>query len=126
MALEIQGKVYDVFGTQQITEKFKKREFVLEVDDKGYIQYVKFQLNQDKCNIIDNYGVGDQVKVSFKLTGRPYTKKTGEKDYISNIVAWRIERADGSAPARPEENTMMASRSFELNSNEGEDDILPF
>lgn len=30
MALEVQGKLVDVFETVQITDKFKKREFVIE------------------------------------------------------------------------------------------------
>ena len=40
MALEVQGKLVDVFETVQITDKFKKREFVIETEERGYLQYV--------------------------------------------------------------------------------------
>lgn len=97
MTLEIQGKLHEVYETQQVTEKFRKREFIVELDDNGYMQYIKFQLNQDRCTLIDNHKKGDEVKVSFNLSGRAYTTKTGETGYITNLVAWRIQPL-GSAP----------------------------
>jgi single-strand DNA-binding protein len=123
MALEIAGKLHGKSEIQQITDKFKKREFILELNDNGYTQFVKFQLNQDKCNIIDNFVTGEQIKVSFNLTGRQYTKKTGETDYITNIVAWRIEKMN-SADGNDDMNTN--NKVFELRNSEGEEDILPF
>ncbi len=123
MALEIQGKLHEIFETQQITEKFRKREFVVEIDDNGYTQYVKFQLNQDKCNIIDNYAVNEQIKVNFNLSGRPYTRKTGERDYITNIVAWKIDKiGSGISP----EERMEESKNFELSQSGQDEDVLPF
>lgn len=125
MALEIQGKLLEKFETMQVTEKFKKREFVLEVDDNGYTQYVKFQLNQDKCSLIDQHALNDVIKVSFNLSGRPYTKKTGEKDYITNIVAWKIDRL-GAQNADNAVNPVAGAGSFQLNQSDSEDDNLPF
>lgn len=122
MALEVQGKLVDVFDTQQITDKFKKREFVVETEERGYQQYVKFQLNQDKCSIIDDYKLGDEIKVAFNLSGKPYTRKTGEKDYITNIVAWKIDKMTaGSSPAVNNEPPV-----FNMDSLEASADDLPF
>ncbi len=57
--------------TQQVKDSFKKREFVLTIDQTSqYPQHVTFQLTQDKTSIIDNYNVGEEVKVSFNLRGR--------------------------------------------------------
>lgn len=122
MALEIQGKLVDVFDTVQITDKFKKREFVIETEERTYLQYVKFQLNQDKCSIIDDFKLGDELKVAFNLSGKPYTRKTGEKDYITNIVAWKIDKV-GSNTA-----TITASDApvFNMDSLEASADDLPF
>jgi single-strand DNA-binding protein len=122
MALEVQGKLVDVFDTQQITDKFKKREFVVETEERGYQQYVKFQLNQDKCSIIDDYKLGDEIKVAFNLSGKPYTRKTGEKDYITNIVAWKIDKVmAGSRPVADNEPPV-----FNMDSLEASADDLPF
>ncbi len=122
MALEVQGKLVDVFDTQQITDKFKKREFVVETEERGYQQYVKFQLNQDKCSIIDEYKLGDEIKVAFNLSGKPYTRKSGEKDYITNIVAWKIDKMTaGNSPSANNEPPV-----FNMDSLEASADDLPF
>ena len=100
MSFDIQGKLYEVFEEQQISDKFRKREFVLEIPDGSYTQYVKFQLTQDKCSLLDAYKNGDEVKVTFNLTGKPFTKN-GQTMYFTNLQAWRMEPAssgfDGGA-----------------------------
>lgn len=95
MSFDIQGKLYEVFEEQQISDKFRKREFVLEIPDGSYTQYVKFQLTQDKCNLLDAYKTGDEVKVTFNLTGKPFTKN-GQTMYFTNLQAWRMEPANNS------------------------------
>ena len=92
MAYDAQGKLHEIFDEQQVSEKFKKREFVLEIPDGAYTQFIKFQLTQDKCNLLDQYNVGDEVKVAFNLSGKPFTKN-GTTMYFTNLGAWRIEPA---------------------------------
>ncbi|MEL6636930.1 MAG: DUF3127 domain-containing protein [Bacteroidota bacterium] len=101
MAFDVEGKLYKKFDTTQVTDSFKKREFVLEVEDGAYPQIVKFQLVQGNCDKIDPYNEGEQIKVTFNLRGREYTKE-GRTSYFTNLDAWRIERAgNASAPAAP-------------------------
>jgi single-strand DNA-binding protein len=95
MSFDIQGKLYEIFEEQQISDKFRKREFVLEIPDGSYTQYVKFQLTQDKCNLLDSYKNGDEVKVTFNLTGKPFTKN-GQTMYFTNLQAWRMEPASAA------------------------------
>ncbi len=101
MSLEVTGKLLLKYDTQQVTEKFKKREFILElaeeINGNIYTNYAKMQLVQTKCDIIDRYNVGDNVKVSFNIKGTKY-EKDGKVNYFSNLDAWRVEAASG-APA---------------------------
>src|SRR5688572_8568401 len=92
MAYDAQGKLHEIFDEQQVSEKFKKREFVLEIPDGAYTQFIKFQLTQDKCNLLDGFNVGDEVKVAFNLSGKPFTKN-GTTMYFTNLGAWRLEAA---------------------------------
>ena len=92
---EIQGKLEVIYDAQQISDKFKKREFVLEIQSGMYPEYPKFQLTQDKCQLLDTFEVGEMVKVSFNLRGRPY-EKNGEKTYFTNIEASRIAGRDNT------------------------------
>ncbi|GGK69316.1 DUF3127 domain-containing protein [Rufibacter glacialis] len=99
MSFDVQGRLHEIFDETQVSEKFRKREFVLEIPDGSYTQYAKFQLTQDKCGILDNYKTGDEVKVAFNLSGKPFTKN-GTTMYFTNLQAWRVEHASnaGSQP----------------------------
>ena len=97
MSFEVTGRLHEIFPEQQVTDKFRKREFVLEIDDNSYTQYIKFQATQDRCSLLDNYGKGDTVKVNFNLSGRPFTNREGQQVYFTNLVAWKLEKMSGSA-----------------------------
>lgn len=78
--------------TVQVSEKFSKREFVLNDASSMYPQDILFQLTQDKCNLLDAVNVGDQIEVSFNLRGREWTSPQGEVRYFNTLDAWRIEK----------------------------------
>lgn len=94
-SFEIEGKLLRKYDTENKTQSFQAREFVLEVQDGNYPQFVKFQLVQDRCNLLDNYQEGEQIKVHFDLRGREWQGK-----YFTNLNAWRLEKAAG-APSSP-------------------------
>ncbi len=96
MSLEVSGKLLVKYDTQQVSEKFKKREFVIElaeeINGNIYTNFAKMQLVQNKCDIIDRFKEGDQVKVSFNIKGNKW-ERDGKVNYITNLDAWRIEAA---------------------------------
>jgi len=93
---EATGAIRAIMDTQQVTDSFQKREFALEIEDGRYPQTVKFQLVQDKTQLLDEFEVGQQVRVHFNLRGREYTRKSdGATDYWTNLECWRIEKAEG-------------------------------
>ena len=53
------GKILAIMDTQQINDSFRKREFVVEVPDGNYPQAIKFQVVQDKTDMLDAFAVGD-------------------------------------------------------------------
>lgn len=96
MALEVIGKMHLIHDTQQITDTFAKREFVLEMTDHSptgmtYTNYATFQVVNNNCSLLDNFSQGEEVKVSFNLRGNRW-EKDGVVRYITNLNAWRIER----------------------------------
>ena len=91
MSFEITGKIDQIFGEQQINERFKKREFVIEKEEKGFTELLKFQLVQDKTDLIEPYNVGEIVTVHFNLKGNKW-----KDSYFVNLNAWRISRDGGS------------------------------
>lgn len=107
---------------QQVSEKFRKREFVLSDNSSQYPQHISFQLTQDKCSLIDQYNVGDEIKVHFNLRGREWTSPKNEVKYFNTLEAWRIE--GGASGASNNANNMNSvAASFSASSQE---DDLPF
>ncbi|GAA4843938.1 DUF3127 domain-containing protein [Algivirga pacifica] len=100
MSFEVRGKLEVIYPEQQISEKFKKREFVIEVQSGMYPQFIKMQLTQDRCALIDNYQVGQEIMVSFDLKGRPY-QKDGQTIYFTNIEAWRVSGVEAPSAQSP-------------------------
>ena len=97
---EATGEIRAIMDAQQVTDSFRKREFALEIDDGRYSQTVKFQLVQDKTELLDDFEVGQKVTVHFNLRGREYTRKSdGATDYWTNLECWRIEKADADDDA---------------------------
>ncbi|MBX2928939.1 MAG: DUF3127 domain-containing protein [Saprospiraceae bacterium] len=88
MSFEVAGKLIKKYDTENKTGSFQAREFVIEVDGQ-YPQFVKFQLVQDRCSLLDAYEEGETIKVHFDLRGREWQGK-----YFTNLNAWRLEKAE--------------------------------
>ena len=96
--MEAKGKIHLIFDEQLITEKFKKREFILVIaENPEYPEVVKFEFIQDKCSILDGLSVGEGVTVQFNLKGREWADKNGEVKYFNTLQAWKLEK-DNNAP----------------------------
>jgi hypothetical protein len=128
MSFEIEGKLHKVFDTEQKTESFRAREFVIETMQGSYAQFIKFQLTQDRCDMIDQYTVGQQIKVFFDLRGRQWQDK-----FFTNLQAWRIEGVGETQPApMPDQEQSVMSNDDGFGDGQGSDsgmddfDDLPF
>jgi len=92
MAFEIQGKLHKKYDIETKTASFQAREFILLIEESNYPQYIKFQLTQERCNLIDAYEEGESVKVWFDLRGREWNEK-----YFTNLNAWKLEKLSETA-----------------------------
>ncbi len=130
---KLNGIVKLVNQTVQVSEKFSKREFVVTDASSMYPQDIMFQTTQDKCALLDNIQVNDQVEVTFNLRGREWTSPQGEVKYFNSLDAWRIEKVGATTGgAMPSEgpSSMSLDNVSQVTSNamnsESEDDDLPF
>jgi len=90
MNYELKGFLAAKFNTVQITEKFQKREFVVEIKNGEYSELIKLQLINDRCDLIDPYTEGQEITVHFNIKGRKWEKE-GKISYFTNLEAWKIE-----------------------------------
>ena len=91
--MQVTGNIKAIMETNQVSDKFTKREFVLTTNDQ-YPQDILIQMTQDKCSLLDNYKVGMNVTVSFNLRGREWVSPQGETKYFNTIEGWRLEGAE--------------------------------
>jgi hypothetical protein len=103
MSFEISGRLAERFETQKVSDRFQKREFVLEIKTTGntgfeFVDLIKFQTTQDKCSLLDQFRIDEEVKVSFNLRGRKW-ERDGQVSYFTNLEAWKIEKVQ-SAPGQ--------------------------
>lgn len=88
--MEVSGKIKVIRDEQQVTATFRKRELVV-VTDEQYPQFISINFVQDKCDLLDNYQEGQEVKVSINLRGNEHVNQQGETKYYNDIQGWRIE-----------------------------------
>lgn len=102
MPFEISGKVIEILPVNQVSDKFKKREFVIERKETGgstvFIDYIKFQLVQDRCDLVNESYLNEEVKVTFNVKGNKW-ERDGKVNYFTNLDAWRVERIQTSTGA---------------------------
>jgi len=130
--MEILGKIKMIDTTKEVgTGGFKKRDLVVTTDDQ-YPQHILIQFVQDKCDLLDIFQLGDDVKIGINLRGREWINPKGETVYFNQIQGWNIFKQDTSkqTPAPQNQSAVdayqTATNPSTTNTNEEEIDDLPF
>ena len=121
--MEVSGKIKWLDETKTYgSNGFRKREVVITTEEQ-YPQHILIEFVQDKCDLLNSYSVGQDVKVSINLRGREWINPQGEAKYFNSVQGWRIESLSQAAPSQapPAEQFQPAP---DLTSDEPDD--LPF
>ena len=112
MSFEINGRLAEKYETQKVSDRFQKREFVLEVKSSSatgfeFVDFIKFQSTQDKCSMLDDLS------------------------YFTNLEAWRIEKlsnetTESAAPVQDKPESQDAPFPSNPPENDSGFDDLPF
>ncbi len=125
MNFELSGKLIEKYDIIQVSDTFKKREFVIEHTDnssgKDYTDLIKFQLTRERCALIDRFNINDEIKVSFNIRGKRWVKDD-RVSYFINLEAWKIEKIVISSEEPPLPPPLMEEEAPPLE----ELDDLPF
>ena len=116
-----EGVVKEIFDTQEFKNNFRKREIVL-VTDGNFPQAIKFEfVDEAGIDKLDDYGIGEKVKIAFKLRGNEYQGK-----YFTNLVGIAIssEEEEKKFSAKKQKETKTTKKITTAGDNDGDD--LPF
>lgn len=121
--MEIIGKIKWIDETKEYgSNGFKKRELVITTEEQ-YPQHILVEFIQDKCEALNSFQIGNNVKIGINLRGREWTNPEGQVKYFNSIQGWRIEKTqnqvDSNLPPIPED--------IDIKSDDSSDsDDLPF
>jgi len=122
--MEVAGKIKKIDETKTFgSNGFRKREMVVTTDEQ-YPQMIMIEFIQDKCDLLNSFNVGEDVKVSINIRGREWINPEGEAKYFNSIQGWRIEKSQSTQGDIPP----VDAGSFEpaTSTTENEPDDLPF
>lgn len=97
MSLEITGKLISKLPMQSGTSArtgstWQKQEFVIETGDQ-FPKKICANLWGDKADQLNQYNIGDPVKVSFDLESREFNGK-----WYTDVKAWKLEHPQVGVP----------------------------
>ena len=111
-SFKTKGTVKVINETQVISDKFKKREFVLTENEGQYPQDINFECKQDKVSLLDEIKEGQEIEVNFNLLGREWISPQNEAKYFNTLECWSLN--------------VLSSIPEAIQKDEAEDDSLPF
>lgn len=125
--MEVIGRIKVVGTTTQVSQSFRKRELVVTTDEQ-YPQHILIEFNQDRCDLLDNHQIGQEVRISINLKGREWINPQGEAKYFNSIQGWRIEGLQQAAPSppAPRQNSAVDDYQNRHSTQYEEQDDLPF
>ena len=86
MSYEAKGILYATGEIIQRSENFSTRQFTIKTTADKYEQFITFELVKDKTSLIDTFGIGEEITVSFNLRGREWKEK-----FFNTLEAWKVE-----------------------------------
>ena len=92
--MEISGKIKVLGDVKTYGDNgFRKREVVITTQEQ-YPQHLLIEFVQDRCELLDSFNIGENVKISINLRGREWENPEGDIKYFNSIHGWRIEKED--------------------------------
>jgi hypothetical protein len=121
-AMEISGKIKKISETQTFGAKgFQKRELLVTTNEQ-YPQMILIEFVQDKCSLLNNYNIGDEVTISINLRGKEWINPEGQPKYFNTIQGWKINTITKGTTNTTIPPMPTLDNSLELDEEEG----LPF
>lgn len=130
MNYNFEGTIKVIEATMTFDSGFKKREVVVSSNDDKFPQDVKFEFTKDSVDKLNEFKVGDTVKLAFSIRGNEYNGK-----YYVNLSAFSIAHVKFDAlPASATPEAKIAKNAAKPNKKSEEivvdfpegDDDLPF
>jgi len=116
---KIRGIVHVIEETKTYGQKgFRKRLVVLEQDNGRFANFIPVEFTRDSCDTVDEMSVGQEVEISYQLSGRKWQKDpSAEVKYFlsAEAISFKIVGAGGGAGDSAEAANEAFAESYEEN-----------
>lgn len=117
---KVRGIVHVVEETKTYGQKgFRKRLVVLEQDTGRFTNYIPVEFLRDNCELADDLNVGDDVEVSYQLSGRKWQKDpNSEVKYFltAEALSFKVMAGGGEGAEPPADaNDAFAESNYDEN-----------
>lgn len=125
---KVRGVVHLIDETKTYgTKGFRKRMVVLEQDQGGFTNYIPLDFIRDGCDTVDELNVGDEIEVSYQLSGRRWQKDAdSEVKFFLNAEATRFKILGGKDASHAASPSDLNAANDELAEAADDDDDIPF
>ena len=127
--MEITGKIKWIDEVKTYgSSGFRKREIVITTQEQ-YPQQILVEFVQDKCELLDPYQIGQDVRIGINLRGREWVNPEGQTKYFNSIQGWRIDQLDqeiDNEESTPIQKPFETTDSKNEENDGDEEDDLPF
>ena len=97
--ISIEGSIIVIKDAEVFASGFSKRTCVIKTEGE-YPDVLAVDFKKDKGDLLDQYSVGDSVKISCYLGGREWDSPAKGMMYFLELTGWTIEGEVGqTAPA---------------------------
>lgn len=123
--MELLGKIKLIGDIKTYGDNgFRKRELVLTTEEQ-YPQHILIEFIQNNCELLDNYSIGQTVRIGINIRGREWESPDQGIKYFNSIQGWRIESLDDQVMESAPEELPIDSDNSPKDEDLTEDD-LPF
>ena len=110
---KVRGTVHLIEETKTYGQKgFRKRLVVLEQDNGRFTNFLPLEFIRDACDSVDDLNQGDDVEISYQLTGRKWQKDPNSevKFFLSaEAISFKVLAGSGQKAAEGETTDVNAA-----------------
>ena len=124
---KVRGIVHLIEETKTYGQKgFRKRLVVLEQDNGRFANFIPIEFVRDSCDSVDEMSVGNEVEISYQLSGRKWQKDpSAEVKYFLSAEAISFKVLTAGSPGEADAGDAAAAANDAFANSYDENDI-PF
>lgn len=92
MSYTFKGVVTNVGDEQKISDKFRKKDLVVQYNGGKFPKTICFEFTNDRIDALENVRKGQEVEVSFDVESREWNGK-----FFTSARGWKVEVAAGQS-----------------------------